>query len=153
MNYLVYGDIIQSRQKSVEQIQYFWNIFKPLNKNNEFVVPFIPILGDAFHGVVANKSAALKLIQQINDTLSDKGLEARYVLVPVRGDFTLINTERKFLKMFRTSCCNPLNVPELVLADKELKKMKKGSKKVRLLETLSIHQRSKHHTLMTREYI
>ena len=44
--------------------KYFWNLFSLLNKQKKIIVPFIPLLGNAFHGIVQDKKEALELIKQ-----------------------------------------------------------------------------------------
>lgn len=154
MNYLIYGDLINSREKTKRQIKYFWNLFSLLNKQKKIIVPFIPLLGDAFHGIVQDKKETLELIEEIKIMLDKKGLSARYVIIPVRGDFTSINTEKKFVKLFTKTHCNPLNIPELIIADKEMNKFKTRTNgdSVLILRTPSILKRQKNHKLMTKEY-
>lgn len=156
MQYLVYGDLINSRKLSAKQTQYFWKTLDYLNKRLKFEVPFYVLLGDACHGVTSSREDALKWIEGIRHRLSLRGIKARYVIVPVIGDFSSINSIKKYEKVARYSSylrINPLNIPELLLADKKINIIK-SSKEDQVLElrTPSLKTRKRYFKISTLDY-
>lgn len=156
MQYLVYGDLIDSRKLSPKQFRYYWNTLNYLNKRLKSQVPFYILLGDALHGVTKNKDDALVWIEKIRHRLSLRGIKARYVIVPVVGDFSKINTIKKYEKVAKYSKnlrINPLNIPELLLADEKINLIKAQKKDLLLvLKKPRSSTRNKYFKISTLDY-
>ena len=154
---LIYGDLINSRSLSVKKTLKFWDLVEKQNLQQSFVVPFYICLGDAFHGIVDSPEAAKEWINNFRQGLKKLGIIARYAVVPVRGDFSKINTPRKYEKVAHKRkhlVINPLNIPELVMADKAVEKIKKSKKdQVVWLKKPSLKERNRNHKTLTLEYL
>lgn len=151
--YLVYGDLINSRKMKPKDIMFFWKELDKLNYKLSFNVPFRPLLGDSFHGITKNKEEALLWVEEIRKFLNKKKLKARYVIIPVIGNFSSINTIKKYSSIVKRTVVNPMNIPELIIADNKIKEIKDSKKdELKILRTPSLKYRQKHHTLCTIEY-
>ena len=154
---LIYGDLINSRSLSVKKTIKFWNLVERQNITQRHVVPFYICLGDAFHGIVESPEAAKEWINNFREDLKKLGLAARYAVVPVRGDFSKINTTKKYEKVANKRkylVINPLNIPELIIADKAVAKIKKNKKdQVVWVKKPSLQERNRNHKTLTLEYL
>lgn len=154
---LIYGDLINSRQMSPKTIMAFWTLLSKQNKKQEFIVPFNICLGDAFHGVVESPAAAEAWINNFRQDLATLGIKARYSVIPVRGDFSKINTPKKYEQVANKRkylVINPLNVPELIIADKALETIKKNKlDQILWIKKPTLRERKNNHKCLTLEYL
>ena len=141
--FLLIGDVVDSRSQDTKKL---WKKFnKVINKSHKEVPCVYPAqitLGDEFQAVVEGEVQGLELSKWIQEQM--KPFSMRFVMVAFYGDLALVKKV--------PSHYNPLNTPEMMLAQKLMKQLKKEKKKWHFQKFVKQSTREKYLTLCALDY-